>query len=174
MKFHKQLIVDPGRGDCTRTCVACMLDLDVLDVPNFIEMGDNPSEMWTHMRVWLNSRGLAPLELMAETSPNHTWFKGIHDMIALTGALCLGSIPSQRYDGGWHSVVCQVKSLVNDDNSRSWVDIIHDPSPCNPPYPWFAQLARVTFFVPVVAPIASARQQYGPRVGHYPYVTLPA
>lgn len=163
MKFHKQLIVDPSRGDCVRTCVACVLDLEVMDVPNFTDMNlEDPSkDMWDHMTIWLRSQGYCMVKLQAEGRQGSSHFPGL-DLHLLGGALCLGSVPSQRFHSGSHSVVCQVQRYKTEQCTYSKVEIIHDPSPGNGPYPWYADVTSLTFLVKSWADhFPSARQQYG-------------
>lgn len=66
MKFHKQRFAhhDPDngtRGDCQRTVLACLLDLDAPeDVPHFMDIEDDEqAKDW--MDCWLASRGLSRL-----------------------------------------------------------------------------------------------------------------
>lgn len=59
------VLADPARndghdangrpGDCMRTAVASLLDLDPAEVPHFAEYGDD--DWWDEMRTWARRRG---------------------------------------------------------------------------------------------------------------------
>jgi len=51
-----QVVMEDGRGDCLRACIASILDLDVLDVPNFIEDKER-HPVHEAARQWLKTRG---------------------------------------------------------------------------------------------------------------------
>jgi hypothetical protein len=61
MKFHKQLNRhDPDNGvwgDCFRTALACLLDMNPEDVPHFLEGGPEPEEFMRRHREWLLEHG---------------------------------------------------------------------------------------------------------------------
>ena len=40
MKKVYQRIIDPGKGDCFKCCIASLLELDYDEVPNFVEQED--------------------------------------------------------------------------------------------------------------------------------------
>lgn len=63
MKIQKQLIKhDPDNGqygDCYRTCIACILDMDASEVPNFCDQSQ-PDVPWSERQDrWLAELGLA-------------------------------------------------------------------------------------------------------------------
>lgn len=66
MKYYHQIEMhDPenGRyGDCVRTCIGCLLDLEPASVPNFAAVQDG--EMWDRVREWLAERGFALFTFM--------------------------------------------------------------------------------------------------------------
>lgn len=44
---------DNGRwGDCYRTCIACILDQEVEDVPHFVDNGVSTDEIWEATQEW--------------------------------------------------------------------------------------------------------------------------
>lgn len=71
MKSQKQLIdhePSAGRwGDCQRTCVAAILDLDAVDVPHFCDAPHraqgNPDHWQARQDAWLAERGLATMSV---------------------------------------------------------------------------------------------------------------
>lgn len=104
MKFQKQTIdhyPSIGKiGDCFRTCLACLLDLEVTEVPHFLSIHYDPTspnphlespEMKTHIKDWLASKGYAlvevPYQAEAEERPNrimeHLALKDGEDMCYL-------------------------------------------------------------------------------------------
>ena len=62
MKYHKQLFNhDPENGefgDCDRTCMACLLDLDPADIPNWGVHYDDAGKFNLTKEDWLASKGL--------------------------------------------------------------------------------------------------------------------
>lgn len=61
MKFHKQRILhDPDNGkygDCFRTALACLLDMEPEDVPHFMHGAPEAEEFWAIVDEWLNDNG---------------------------------------------------------------------------------------------------------------------
>ena len=66
MLLHKQKFKhDPENGvwgDCGRTALACMLDLEVEDVPHFAENCPSDEDFMNRMREWLRQRDLGIVE----------------------------------------------------------------------------------------------------------------
>lgn len=56
MRQYKQSILEPPRGNCFSTCLACILELDPSNLPNFI--GDFPEDWLDRLTAWL-----APMNL---------------------------------------------------------------------------------------------------------------
>jgi hypothetical protein len=70
MRIQKQLNRhDPANGvygDCHRTAIACVLDMDACDVPHFMDKKpDNSEAPECHeaIEVWLNARGLTQISV---------------------------------------------------------------------------------------------------------------
>lgn len=163
MRRYKQLIVSNGIGDCVRTCLACMLDRTPKSIPNFTQQavdhkkalrdGEAERDMWDFLTEWAHGEGLSPLRLTDHG--NQGWFTGL-DLFMLDGALCMVSLPSQRYKGGYHAVVGQVQVK----GQSAYIEIVHDVSPSNPPYPWFAKPTQLLFLLPRLKHLPSARKAY--------------
>lgn len=74
MRFHKQRFRhDPERGqtgDCFRTMLACLLDLEPEDVPHFMAHDpDKPIiEIWREVDAWLAGRGLRYMAIPFEVA----------------------------------------------------------------------------------------------------------
>lgn len=63
MKPVDQLVLhDPEtdrRGDCFRTCIACLLEVDPEEVPHVVQAHCDGGEHWLHaINAWLAGRGL--------------------------------------------------------------------------------------------------------------------
>lgn len=115
MKYHKQLIF-PHRpesdewGDCFRTCVTCLLDLEPLQVPHFGEGGPEGDDFWGPVQDWFKERGLyfvgtAYLDATQDDvlSSIGALNPGLHYMLA-------GTSPR----GTGHVVVCKDDAMVWD------------------------------------------------------------
>lgn len=76
MKFHKQSIphipIAGKIGDCFRTALACLLDLEPSEVPHFVSMYYDPSgkvdniSMNKHVKDWLSAQGYMLLDMPYE------------------------------------------------------------------------------------------------------------
>ena len=148
MKPVNQLIVDSGRGDCWRCAIASILEVSAEDVPNFVgnefDGGENCHQA---CRKWLNERGLFLLDVnLKDEDEIYTRL----DWYFLRGAYCIATVPSQKFQGRWHSVVMQLKK-IDEDSTR--LIVAHDPNPNNPPYSWDVKIRRLQFIVPFVPEI---------------------
>lgn len=147
MKPVYQKIVDPGRGDCWRCAIASILELNAGDVPNFVGDhldGGEPSH--TACKKWLGERGLF---LLAVNLQNEEWFDRL-DFFFLEQVYCIMSVPSQRLQGGWHSVVGEFQII--DGNTE--LVVAHDPNVNNKEYPADIKPRRLQFILPVVPKIS--------------------
>lgn len=78
MRFYKQRVMhDPDNGktgDCFRTCIACMLDVDPSRVPNFMHLeykGDTMVAVWRKVNKWLATRhGVQMVEIPFVIDPD--------------------------------------------------------------------------------------------------------
>ena len=143
MKPIFQQIVDPGRGDCFKCCVASIFELEYDQVPNFIE---DPSK-WMDLATnkWLAQFGHRMLSIVV--NEKHDIY-GI-DWILSEGLFCVLSVPSQRFPGGSHAVVGEFKGKSNEYELK----IVHDPNANNIQYPNDVKISRVRFFVPIIPKI---------------------
>ena len=134
-----QKVFDKGRGDCFNAALASILDLKYEDVPAFItEAADfgQPHRWDKALRVWLYALGFR-LHIVA--------WKDFRDWRGLKGAFALLSVPSQRFPGGSHAVVC---TWIPEGNGSA-MRIVHDPCPSNVPYPINVEPTFVKFLVPL-------------------------
>ena len=120
MKIQKQLLRhDPNNGvfgDCHRTAIACVLDMDAADVPHF--MGDkaewdmgNSERAHDRVEEWLNARGMTQISVA---------FPGSLDLDTLLKCVamnCYGSaclLGGTSKNGCGHTVVCLGGKIVCD------------------------------------------------------------
>ena len=143
MKPIFQQIVDQGRGDCFKCCVASIFELDYDQVPNFIE--DKSGTMDDVFAKWLNQFGYKTASI--SLNDKHDIY-GI-DWILAEGLFCVLSVPSQKFEGGSHAVVGKFMGKEN----KYELKIVHDPNPQNVPYQDDVKISRVRFFVPIVPKI---------------------
>lgn len=114
MKKIYQSTIDKGSGDCMRAVVASLYDLELLDVPNFIEFKEN---CHIHMMDFFIDKGHEPCYIYKH---NYTTEQMI-EIAKICGGIngyFYASVPSQTYEGGSHAVI------VDSD-----LNIVHDPNP---------------------------------------------
>lgn len=118
MKPQKQLFRhDPSKGihgDCHRTAIACILDLDAADVPHFMHPDVSPNGCDGHRNAerWLNERGLTQIFSIFDGSAR---LRDILQAIQHTNnpGLCF-ILGGQSRNGCNHSVVCCDGEIVCD------------------------------------------------------------
>lgn len=135
-------------GDCFSACLASLLHLPLEVVPNF-NLG-RPGYQDIDIQAWLRDRGFSMLKVHY---PEQTTERGIVlDYFHATGAYFIGSVPSQKFPGGRHAVVCQFQKDQNDESPHAGTynrAIVHDPNPGNQPYPSDVELLCATFILPL-------------------------
>jgi len=119
VKYHDMLITDPNEiGDCFRTCVACVLDIeDPLDVPHFIqdEERDGGEQWWTAFGRWLSLRGLGSISIHSQVGHSLTvWSQPVYHIASAMGPR-----------GHRHAVIGR---LTADEHEIRW-EMVHDPHP---------------------------------------------
>jgi hypothetical protein len=118
MKKQHQTIIDKDIGNCFATCIACLLDLDVADVPNFITLSDL---WWREFTDWLNARGYSAI--MVDMRIKGAWSGS---MACWSHALCVVGGQSPRGDYG-HAVVGRMTGWL--DEGDELYELVHDPHP---------------------------------------------
>ncbi len=119
MKYQRQLVfphrpVNNQHGDCFRTCVACMLDMDAADVPNFAENDASTDEFWGRIQDWFAGLGLYLLCVPLDGAMSQ------EDVLTTIGTMN----PGCRYMLGGHSPGGTSHVVVCLDEKMEW-----DPSP---------------------------------------------
>jgi len=114
MKPVDQLIVDKNIGDCTRACLASVLELDADDVPNFIRFGDNWFKVF-----WEFLRSL-DYEFYGTGFPKGDKYPNGHILKESPNIdrFVIASVPSKTFSDIGHSVVMDLNGLI-----------VHDPNP---------------------------------------------
>lgn len=129
-----QQFIDPKIGDCTRACIASILELSLDDVPNFnfipntIEHCD-ADQYWDNIISYLDKLGYGILSIYNRADDK------IHSDINLPPLIdchVLLSVPSQKYSNGLHHVVGK---FTKQDSGIISLDIVHDPNQSNDKYP---------------------------------------
>ena len=141
MKIQKQLNRhDPKNGiygDCHRTAIACVLNMDAVDVPHFMdglhnEPGDSAHEA---AEQWLNERGIATITMAFDGKTP------LSDILSTVANVNTRSRPvyilgGESCNGVNHSVVCCDGEIVCDPS----IDNSGIIGPCDDGFYW------LTFF----------------------------
>lgn len=139
MKPQKQLFRHrPSEGifgDCHRTAIACVLDMDAADVPHFMDADISGNEAHDRVEAWLNARGIATINVL------YTGEVPLREVLNTVAACNQRGKPvfilgGQSRNGVNHSVVCCDGKIVCDPGQD-------DPGiigPCDDGFYW------LTFF----------------------------
>lgn len=106
-----------ANNDCLRTCIASLLDLGPIAVPNFMEDPNLPTEqVWANVRRWLATQGMS------------IWFAAYDGSIPLHDVLTTVAYtnPDCYYIVGGHAAYSQHVVIALNDK------IVHDPSRLSP------------------------------------------
>lgn len=119
MQYHKQLHQhDPANGvlgDCFRTSLACLLDLEPKDVPHFMGDPDEPTEVaWANVDIWLGEKfNLRFCTIRLQIKNIDPWLEFLDE-----------ENPGLRYELGGKSPRGSCHSVIVESGK-----IIHDPHP---------------------------------------------
>lgn len=100
MKPVKQTDTGQETGNCLQAAFASILELELHEVPDFGNMGD---DWWLHLTDWFAKRNVQ-VHWSATHVPVATWH--------------VASVFSPRFEGATHAVVCDPD-----------MNIVHDPHP---------------------------------------------
>lgn len=117
MKKVFQAVVDSDRGDCMRAAVASLLEMELNDVPNFIEQ--NNKEFKQTVFGYLYSKGFDATAINRRRERDTTEF--LQKVAKFDGGYkgyFYASVPSQSFPDRTHAVV------VDTD-----LNVVHDPNP---------------------------------------------
>ncbi len=140
MKYHKQKFRhDPANGlfgDCQRTAIACLLDKELDEVPNFGIHYDDQAAFYKAIDEYLATEGLGEFhfcynncELDDVLACMAMWNKNLHYMI------------SGRSERGFnHVVICKGGAMVHDPHE----DNTFINKPCTDGYYWVSVIAKLS------------------------------
>ena len=115
--FHRQLLRhDPASGiigDCYRTAIACLFNMDPADVPHFMQGRAGPPGM-RDANTWLAERGYS---LVRQRHPG-----GIEDLLGIMRRIACDNTGSYYLLTGRSAIGCNLVVIWNDK-------IVWDPSP---------------------------------------------
>jgi len=130
MKHHKQLVKhDPANGthgDCFRTILACLLDLEPLEVPHFYESGVVEAGQRRVAR-WLAARGLTLVALPFDLSVNE-----VLGMMGVVNPRTLYMLCGRSPRGVNHVVIAHGGEIIHDANPVGGGLV----SPCDDGFVW--------------------------------------
>lgn len=127
-------------GDCHRTCVAMILDLDREEVPNWAEAAGDDGALFRRLSEdWLRAYGYATVHIPF----TDTW-KSVGNYMLRVNPGVYYILGGESRSGVNHSVVA-VNDIIAFDPSLSDAGIV---APCNDGYYW------VTVFVPIAFTVA--------------------
>jgi len=108
MKYNKQLIFPHSPqnelyGDCFRTCIACMLDMEPADVPHFADKGRVGDELWGAIETWFRWRDMY---LLSVPYPGDLEQQGLMNNFGVLNPGCRYMLGGRSPHGTSHVVVC--------------------------------------------------------------------
>lgn len=109
-------------GNCFATCVACLLDMDLEDVPNFVATED--VDWWWRFQVWLAARGMYAIEINFVKSEDRRY--NFEPVPGGMGCILTGKSPRGDH---LHSVVGMTAEITGGEVRQSRCDVYHDPHP---------------------------------------------
>lgn len=116
MKKVYQTLVDNKRGNCMQAAVASLLELELEQVPNFIEAGEEWGKIW--FGFW-KDQGLEdyPVEISKDVHDT-TLLKRVAEFDGGFNGYFYATVPSQTFEDTTHAVIV-------DKNLK----VVHDPNP---------------------------------------------
>ena len=143
MKPVFQTIINGERGNCTAAAIASILEIELEDVPNFIDAYNEAGGEYGfshYINKWLYpTHGLIAFEIPTK-GLDCAW-----DLSWCGNVNVLATVPSQKFKDKFHSVVARINGVYNGVDKP--MTIIHDPNPHNDPYPDTTDISWVTVFV---------------------------
>lgn len=112
MLYQDQTIFGSDKGNCLATCIANLLDLDINDVPNFL---DAEEHWWKELVSWLADRGLSIICIG----------KDIYGRASAHWATCFCIACGRGPRGCRHAVVWKLDGVLAEEAGH----MIHDPHP---------------------------------------------
>lgn len=116
MKKVYQTIVDKGNGNCMQAVVASLFELELNEVPHFLNFGDS---WWKEFDHFFRTKGLDPCYI--HRNKNHDTTESMINIAKFDGGIngyFYGAVKSQTFEGVIHAVI------IDSD-----LNIVHDPNP---------------------------------------------
>lgn len=151
MKPQKQLFrrkpEDEIYGDCYRTAIACLLEIEPASVPHFYDEGRGSKEVDSMVREWLWERGmdtlLLPYKADLQVGPSSVAALNPNIFYMLSGTSRTGCN---------HVVICQNREIVWDPS----LDDSGIVGPCDDGYYWLEFLVLHDFsLIPGLSEVAA-------------------
>lgn len=114
MKKIYQTIIDKGHGNCMQAAVASLLELELDEVPNFIELEDGGFQL---MKLFFKM-GYDCSYINKKESDTTEYMKKIAKFDGGVNGYFYASVPSQTFENVSHAVI------IDTD-----LNIVHDPNP---------------------------------------------
>lgn len=111
MKKVYQTIVDKEHGNCMQAAVASLFDLELSEVPNFIEHGENWYNVFDD---FIRKYGYEPNYISGNVNELHK----IARLDNGVNGYFYGAVNSQTFEGITHSVIVD-----------RYLNVVHDPNP---------------------------------------------
>lgn len=114
MKKVFQTIVDKGNGNCLQAAVASLFELELKDVPHFLEAGD---QWYLSLSNFYNSKGYDCCVFGSDKTTVEDFRKAAeHD--GGVGGYFEATVKSQTFEDTYHAVVVDTN-----------LNVVHDPNP---------------------------------------------
>jgi len=111
MKKVYQTIVKKGHGNCMQAVIASLLELNLEEVPNFIEYGD---KWYNVFDKFINEYGYCPNYIVGGID----CLQNVANFDNGVNGYFFGSVNSQTFEGIMHAVIVD-----------KFMNIVHDPNP---------------------------------------------
>lgn len=120
MKKVFQTIIDKGRGNCMQAVVASLFELELEDVPNFIEIPSEQLGWFVAMEKFFTDRGYEGLTRINKyrRDDGTDFLRRVARFDGGINGYLYASVPSQTFEGVGHAVVVDLD-----------LNIVHDPNP---------------------------------------------
>ena len=126
MKKQKQTIFG-RKGNCFATCIANLMNIDIKDVPNFIDPVVYKNDWYGYFIKWLDSKGYSAISIEMEKGK----LPSMHVDNIPNGYLCIASGKSPR--NCQHAVIVQANVIRGYNKNVIYNDLeikfVHDPHP---------------------------------------------
>jgi len=118
MKKIFQTVIDKTKGNCTQAAIASLFELELNDVPNFIEMEN--SKWYLEFMAFFVEQGYntpTPFNINSHSFSKEEKLRILKHDQGVKGYF-YASVPSQTYKGVTHAVIIDQE-----------MNVVHDPNP---------------------------------------------